>query len=120
MYQEMHDALVAPARRGPAFASAPAPVPATTEATGPAYLYVKDVGLVTFGVDGKVTQQTLELQHVGGLAVAADGAVIVGPITCTGCSRAGGAHRRRRFTIRLFRRATRSRPRRQALGRKCH
>src|SRR5215510_9965455 len=80
MYQELHDALVAPARRGPAFNTVPEPLPpAKPETTaGPAFLYPKDVGLVTFGVDGKVTLQKLSLKRVGAIAVTADGAVLVG------------------------------------------
>jgi hypothetical protein len=79
MYQTMHDALVAPARRGPGFATVPEPLPPEKPPTaGPAYFYTRDVGLVTFGVDGTVTLQKLAIERVGALAVTAAGTVIVG------------------------------------------
>ncbi len=79
MYQEMHDALVAPARRGPGFATVPEPLPAQKpEQSGPTHFFVRNVGVVTFNVDGTVTEQKLSLSQGRGLAVGADGTVIVG------------------------------------------
>jgi hypothetical protein len=75
----MHDSLVANERRGPGFATAPEPLPSGVPATsGPTYLLVRDVGLVTFNVDGTVTEERFATADGNGLAVGADGAVIVG------------------------------------------
>jgi streptogramin lyase len=78
MYQEMHDALVAPERRGPAFATVPEALPpAKPAASGPAYIVLKDVGIATFEVDGMVTLHRVDIGPHASVAVAPDGAVIV-------------------------------------------
>src|SRR4051812_4608708 len=79
MYKAMHDALVAPARRGPAFATMPVPpAPAKGAAPGPAYFLLRDVGLVSFNVDGTIAQQRIPLERRGQLALSPDGTPIVG------------------------------------------
>jgi hypothetical protein len=73
----MHAALLAPERHGPAFAKMPEAIATTPATAGAAYFYVNDVGLVTIGADGAVSQQKLPIQGVSALAIDRDGAVIV-------------------------------------------